>query len=226
MQPQKTLLSAFLSWGFVCTAVANPSSTLELNRFTFKQNVLTVGNNHVEHWIVRFCHDWYSPCERIAQPFKELADQFTDDLNFGSTVVRFANVDCSVDKPLCNEQAIDTFPKIIHYSRQQKVAQWDGRGEQDAQRLRNWLGNQFANHRHAKIEEVDNGNQQPNVGMSIAIPDWVPSVPDLHLQETKDMITRHTGALAKASITIGLAASIVSISCAIQKEFASVLRVS
>lgn len=201
-----------------------PSEAIELNRFTFNQNVFTAGNNHVQHWIVRFCHDWYSPCEKISKPFEQLAGEFTNKLNTRSTVVRFANVDCSTNKPLCNGQAVDHFPKVIHYSKQQKVAEWHGGSEEDQRKLERWLTNQFPSSAESEPEPpvTSSYRQQPKVSMTI--PDWVPSVPDLHLQEAKELVTKHTGALAKASITLGLAASIVSIGCAIQKEFSSILR--
>merc|ERR1719160_779790 len=106
--------------------MADPSSIVELGHTTFKENVLTLGN-YAEHWIVRFCHRGYHPCAQITQPYQQLAAEFSGKLNTRSTMIQFANVDCAMDKALCTEQSIERFPKVVHYSGQQKVAHWLGK---------------------------------------------------------------------------------------------------
>lgn len=94
-----------------------------LNRLTFGGNVLT--GDRVDHWVVLFCVDWYRACEEAMDEYIVQAEDFSRSLNQGSLwrdVVRFASVDCAVDKVLCNEQLVDTYPMVAHYAGGTSVA--------------------------------------------------------------------------------------------------------
>eukprot|EP00746_Dinoflagellata_sp_MGD_P001443 gnl/MRDRNA2_/MRDRNA2_102719_c0_seq1.p1 gnl/MRDRNA2_/MRDRNA2_102719_c0~~gnl/MRDRNA2_/MRDRNA2_102719_c0_seq1.p1 ORF type:complete len:251 (-),score=40.47 gnl/MRDRNA2_/MRDRNA2_102719_c0_seq1:5-757(-) len=238
MQLQQRSLFVFVFLASMSTTLATPSPTVELNRFTFEQNVLTSGNRNVEHWIVRFCHSWYGPCEKIAKPYQQLAAEFTGKLSSTSTMVRFADVDCSVDKALCNEQGIERFPKVVHYSGQKQVAHWFGKhgdAEADARRLNQWLRKRFVVEAESQAPAKGSQTQSKTVksgarkrhnwqSISVMIPDWAPVQPYLLFQEIKAMVVHNAGAAAKASITIGIAVTIICIVNVINKEFTSILK--
>jgi len=106
-------------------------TVMDLNRFNFHDNVLRDGHDQPIHWIVRFCHDWYSPCDDLTPLFKETAWRIEEVVNANDqfqTTVRFADVDCSTNKPLCNEVADYHFPQVIHFHKQARFADWKGGG--------------------------------------------------------------------------------------------------
>lgn len=120
------------------------SEVARLNRITFNDNVAREGNDHVVHWFIRFCYDWYAPCGMMGPMFEELASEFQEELNKGDvvkTTVRFAEVDCGVDKPLCNEQGAEYYPSVVHYHKHKPVKTWRGRTELDWNKrsLAKWL---------------------------------------------------------------------------------------
>jgi len=45
-----------------------------------------------------------------------------------SRKTRFAQVDCAVDKVLCNSQSVETYPTVVHYRRGGRVGQWSQSG--------------------------------------------------------------------------------------------------
>lgn len=120
-----------------------------LSRFNFHNNVMTRRDDEVDNWIIRFCHDWYSPCERMLPAYKTMARKMEEQLNQDSmtTVVRFAEIDCSTDKPLCNEQGAESFPKLIHYHRGQQIGEWEGVSgkERDVKEMNEWMEAQSKN---------------------------------------------------------------------------------
>lgn len=122
-------------------------TVVDLNRVNFAANVLQEGHDHVEHWIIRFCYDWYEPCSDLTEPFEEISSDlqmFHNQEGVFQRKVRFANVDCGVDKPLCNSQNIKHFPRVVHYHRQRQVGVWNGgSAERDAPRLRKWAEKQL-----------------------------------------------------------------------------------
>eukprot|EP00746_Dinoflagellata_sp_MGD_P002940 gnl/MRDRNA2_/MRDRNA2_105742_c0_seq1.p1 gnl/MRDRNA2_/MRDRNA2_105742_c0~~gnl/MRDRNA2_/MRDRNA2_105742_c0_seq1.p1 ORF type:complete len:463 (-),score=96.65 gnl/MRDRNA2_/MRDRNA2_105742_c0_seq1:75-1463(-) len=117
-----------------------------LSRFNFHNNVMTRRDDEVGNWIIRFCHDWYSPCERMLPAYKTMARDVEKQLNQNSmkTVVRFAEIDCSTDKPLCNDQGAESFPKLIHYHRGQQMSAWEGASgkERDVKEMNEWMASQ------------------------------------------------------------------------------------
>uniref|UniRef100_A0A7S4R8T5 Thioredoxin domain-containing protein n=1 Tax=Alexandrium monilatum TaxID=311494 RepID=A0A7S4R8T5_9DINO len=111
-----------------------------LNRRTFGGNVLT--GDRVDHWMVLFCVDWYEPCEELFGTYLGLAEEHNKALNGGSVlrdVVRFASVDCAVDKVLCNEQLVDNYPTVVHYKGGVRVKAWTGKPA----KLAKWLGKEL-----------------------------------------------------------------------------------
>mmetsp|Transcript_112399 Transcript_112399/g.324702 ORF Transcript_112399/g.324702 Transcript_112399/m.324702 type:complete len:280 (-) Transcript_112399:304-1143(-) len=112
----------------------------ELNKITFDGNVLS-GAPHVVHWIVAFCPTWWEPCQKIEGPFTALGIDWQGKLNHDmiSLHVRFAKVDCATEKVLCNEQGVDTYPVVAHYSAGAQVALWRGGTKKDHERLTKWI---------------------------------------------------------------------------------------
>jgi len=135
---------------------------IQLNRVTFGKNVLEPSNNGVERWIVLFCLPWYEPCEALERPFSAVGSKWQDRVNTNllSTEVRFATVDCSTDKVLCNEQMIYEFPKIVHFHKHAAVSSWSGglRYTELVNGMRTWIGQQlgaFASRGGAEADEDD-----------------------------------------------------------------------
>jgi len=48
-----------------------------------------------------------------------------------------------VDKVLCNEQGVESYPEVIHYKGGDQVAKFVGRQKKDAERLQKWLKREF-----------------------------------------------------------------------------------
>lgn len=101
-----------------------PDAVLLLNPFTFDGNV-NFESGRVAHWIVLFCVDWYEPCSKLRSHYEDLARTYQARLNSGdavsgslsSSVVRFAEVDCTVNKVLCNTQGVEMYPTVNHYDK-------------------------------------------------------------------------------------------------------------
>jgi len=115
---------------------------MKLNRFTFEQTILKEHDDEVPHWIVIFCAPWYEPCQALEPVFKQLTDKWQNQLNNAvlSTEIRFAAVDCATEKSLCNEQNVDTYPFVAHYSQRKQVKIWKGKSfAADEKRLKDFL---------------------------------------------------------------------------------------
>jgi len=134
-------------------AKVNIQAVADLNRFNFHNNVLKDGHDQPLHWIVRFCHDWYEPCDQLTPVFTEAAFEIERMLNANDqfqTTVRFADVDCSTNKPLCNEVADYHFPQVIHFYKQARYADWKGGGnpKRNAENFLKWVDAQKAHIEH------------------------------------------------------------------------------
>lgn len=113
----------------LATYGATTSSALKLNSHIFYGNVL-LDDQRVDNWIVLWCVDWHEPCQSLQPAFEQHALEFQDLLNSGSLMnqpVRFARVDCAIDKPLCNEMGVEQYPTVKHYSRGKLVGSWASR---------------------------------------------------------------------------------------------------
>jgi len=113
-----------------------------LNRFTFHGNVVHPTNDErVTHWIVNFCPSWWEPCQHLAGSFANMTEEWESRLNTDmvNLKIRFATVDCAVDKVLCNEQGVDSYPTVHRYTRGKRTATWVGGGHQDKELLAKWL---------------------------------------------------------------------------------------
>jgi len=120
-------------------AAAVPA-VLGLNHYTFPGNVLS-GPKHASHWVVVFCPNWWEPCQNIAKPYADLATEWQGRLNQDllTSEVRFAHVDCAVDKVLCNEQDVDGYPTVNLYVGGQRTAKWMSNQKNDVESLTKWL---------------------------------------------------------------------------------------
>lgn len=58
-------------------------------------------------------------------------------------IVRFAVVDCDMDKVLCNNQYVEAYPAVHRYIGRKQIATWTGRSGQDVDRLSQWLMQQM-----------------------------------------------------------------------------------
>jgi len=106
------------------------SSVLLLNKYIFDKNVREASQEEVEHWIVFFCVSWWEGCQSLEEHYKHLAISWHERANTAllKNEVRFAAVDCAVDKVLCNAEGVGTdYPTVIHYTQHEKVAKWSDR---------------------------------------------------------------------------------------------------
>jgi len=122
------------------TSSSRFSQVLPLNRQTFDGNVLE--GDRVDNWVVFFCVDWYQPCADMVFDYFLLAEVHSNTLNQNSLfrdVVRFATVDCTVDKVLCNKQDVEMYPTVVHYKGGKPVRSRSGsRGS-----LEKWLAKEL-----------------------------------------------------------------------------------
>mmetsp|Transcript_30807 Transcript_30807/g.71108 ORF Transcript_30807/g.71108 Transcript_30807/m.71108 type:complete len:272 (-) Transcript_30807:188-1003(-) len=94
-----------------------------LNRHIFAGNALKPMGGGVEQWVVSFCPRWWHPCQKLEPVFFEAARRWQSELNTDASVVhvRFAQVDCAVDKVLCNEQRVLSYPTVAVYREGQQT---------------------------------------------------------------------------------------------------------
>lgn len=109
---------------------------VSLNSVTFPGNV--INSRYVKNWIVLYCVPWFERCAELQPSFNELASKVHRERNgqfqMLSSNVRFAQVDCAKNKPLCNAMNIDTYPVIMHYH-DQRQSRWSGGvGQTDSNR--------------------------------------------------------------------------------------------
>jgi len=100
---------------------------LPLNSVTFAGNVIK--SRYVKNWIVLYCVPWFQQCAELQTVFSDLASKVqrarNDPLTMLSSEVRFAQVDCATNKPLCNAMKIDTYPVIMQYNGNRQ-SRWSG----------------------------------------------------------------------------------------------------
>jgi len=112
-----------------------------LNRRTFESNI---ASDFVDNWIVLFCVDWYAPCVEMQRTYMVLAERYDVNQN-GDTellrkTVRFATVDCALDKVLCNTQLVEDYPALKHYRGGKIHESWRGRGKiSESKAVTAWL---------------------------------------------------------------------------------------
>jgi len=103
-----------------------PDAVLLLNPYIFGGNV-NFDNGRVTHWVVMFCVDWYPPCMELRAHYEDMARDYQRRLNVGNGLhseVRFAEVDCTVNKALCNTQGVEGYPTINHYDSKAQTSEW------------------------------------------------------------------------------------------------------
>jgi len=105
---------------------ATKSVTL-LNRFSFNN---AVQQEHVDHWIVLFCAEWYELCKEVQPGFQSTATVWEEALSYNATswqksAVRFGEVSCATDKALCNENNVETYPTVLHFKGGELVESWE-----------------------------------------------------------------------------------------------------
>jgi hypothetical protein len=116
------------------------------NRYTFYGNVINPSDEErVSQWIVNYCPSWWEPCQLLDRPFADMAGQWETRLNMEimSLNIRFAVVDCAVDKVLCNDQDVEGYPTVHRYIKGKRIASWTGGRLDDGDRLGTWLMQQL-----------------------------------------------------------------------------------
>jgi len=110
------------------TSISDMSKSVTLlNRFSFNG---AVQQEHVDHWIVLFCVEWYELCKEIQPGFQSTAMVWEEALSYNATswqksAVRFAEVSCATDKALCNENNVETYPTVLHFKGGELVESWE-----------------------------------------------------------------------------------------------------
>jgi len=125
------------------------SAVASLNRVTFAGNVFgsREGEGN-EGWMVLFCVDWYEPCKNFQDAFLSTAAEhggMSDDEVLSRTT-RFAQVDCAVDKVLCNSQDVGAYPTVVHYRLGGRAGEWSQSGrtpEKEAKSFQKWVAKQM-----------------------------------------------------------------------------------
>lgn len=118
-----------------------------LNSNTFLGNVIE--SRYANHWVVLFCVPWFAQCTKVAKEFDELAARVhalqNGLLTMLSNEVRFAEVDCSTNKPLCNAMDVKTYPVAVHYHGGRQ-SQWSSgmRVNNSTMLLSKWVALQLA----------------------------------------------------------------------------------
>jgi hypothetical protein len=97
-----------------------------LNRHNFNSSVR---REHVDNWIVLFCVDWLEHCQGLWDDYRRLAMHYEDVLapaasSWQTAAVRFAEVDCAKDKPLCNENGVEEYPTVLHFQEGKLASKW------------------------------------------------------------------------------------------------------
>lgn len=125
---------------------------LRLNSVTLAKSLLVEDSSEIAQWIVLFCAPWHPNCKASYPIFRKAAEYWQENLNTAlfTKEVKFADVDCAVDKVLCNSQDVDRYPVIGHYREGQQVSLWKAIGKHDEQRASDWLQKIF-----------DSGSQTP-----------------------------------------------------------------
>merc|ERR1719272_263145 len=106
----------------------DPSQSVTmLGRHSFN---VTVGQEHVDNWIVLFCVDWLEHCQGLWHYYRRMATHWEHALapnasSWQATAVRFAEVDCATDKPLCNDNNVENYPSVVHFKNGKIAKAWD-----------------------------------------------------------------------------------------------------
>lgn len=128
---------------------------LRLNSVTLAKSLLVKDASEIAQWIVMFCAPWHPNCEASYPIFRKAAQYWQEKLNTGlfTKEVKFADVDCAVDKVLCNSQNVDRYPVIGHYRQGKQVSLWKAIGKNDEQRVSDWLQKIFDSGSEAPMDE-------------------------------------------------------------------------
>mmetsp|Transcript_61749 Transcript_61749/g.122188 ORF Transcript_61749/g.122188 Transcript_61749/m.122188 type:complete len:261 (+) Transcript_61749:150-932(+) len=138
---QRAIRFCFVVMAVLSTGMATQPGTVvtkkdsryiaSLNKRTFESNI---ASDFAENWIVMFCVDWYAPCVEMQRSYMVIAERYdakqNSDTELLRSTVRFAAVDCAVDKVLCNTQLVDDYPAVRHYREGKIHASWKPIGKQ------------------------------------------------------------------------------------------------
>lgn len=102
-------------------------SVTMLGRHSFNS---TIRQEHVDHWVVLFCVDWFELCQGLWHDYRRMAGHWEKALapaasSWHNSAVRFAEVDCAADKVLCNENGVKNYPSVIHFKGGKFEKEWE-----------------------------------------------------------------------------------------------------
>lgn len=176
MSIAKANASLLMLFAFSSPTVSASQAFAHLNRVNFAGNVLENHGEGPEHWVVFFCADWFEPCQGLQDAFTAAARKHgrpSDDDLF-SRPVRFADVDCAVDKVLCNTQEVETYPTVVHYHKGNRVSDWSygGRAKLDleAKQFNKWLTKEMGRESQIALVEDQEAAATPTRDISGAGP--------------------------------------------------------
>jgi len=177
-------------------------------------------DSSVEHWIVKFCVDSWQ-CRKLTGIYKGLGATWQKLLNFSpaanlpvrfANMVRFAEVDCTVDKQLCVDQGVESVPSVVHFHRRDlargssKISathMWSG----EVQSLAQWLDNKFTEPlaqwlpKVAQVAEPITGKDSVKLSAAEASPTKPPNAWEQATTELSVMLQDFDGYLDKQDVT-------------------------
>merc|ERR1719220_654122 len=154
--------------------VATASEVASLNRVTFAGNVFANKEGEgPEGWVVLFCAQWFEPCQMLQETFLTLATQYggTSHEDLFSRTYRFAQVDCAIDKVLCNSQDVDAYPTVVHYRRGGRAGEWSQSGrtlDKEAKSFGKWLSKQMQETQNAVSNVIIVDDAQQVAGSTVS----------------------------------------------------------
>ncbi|CAE8689559.1 unnamed protein product [Polarella glacialis] len=127
--------------GDIVSSLGVPKQVLELNQHIFAGNALQPMGGGSEQWVISFCPQWWEPCQQLEPIFSDLAASWQSRLNTDDFTlqVRFAHVDCAIDKVLCNEQGVEDYPTLAYYKGGRQVSQAPRYGRDMRKQLGAWV---------------------------------------------------------------------------------------
>lgn len=126
----------------------DPSQSVTmLGRHSFNT---TIQQENVDSWIVLFCVDWFELCQGLWHDYRRMAAHWEHALaptasSLQNSAVRFAEVDCATDKPLCNENNVKGYPSVIYFKDGKFRGEWEiSRGAPSLSTdLSKWIGKEL-----------------------------------------------------------------------------------
>lgn len=144
------------------------NGTALLSRFSFRESILSGEEGLIDHWVVEYCVHWWEPCQMIAPHYDAVGRKMEEELNAERAVtrrVRFARVNCAMDKVLCNEMGIKDYMVVKHYYEHKEVGSYKLNPrtiEKKKDKFVQWLRTQLIEKRWG-VDAAEFGDDWPEV---------------------------------------------------------------